>query len=157
MIIQYSISEKSVAETREMLLADQQGHRIYWDLICFVEITLKNDAYSKHKVSFSRVPFFLFMEDLKWFWDENKSSEYAKADISCIDQFYSFRIEKEKSQLLFSRFAGWEKWEPVKIQHEGVEKEVQRVCRHFLKDYSKRLPLLLDYSQINLIKKHFDI
>ncbi len=157
MIIECSINEESIVDTIGMLRAEKQGHRIFWDGICFAKVTLKNDVHSRRNVNFENAPFFNLMENLKGFVDENRNEEYAKSTLTCIDQFYSFKIEKEGSLLLFSNFVGWEKWEPVKIRHEGIEKEIQRSCRQFLKDYSARLPMLLNYSQIDLIKKHFGV
>ena len=157
MLIEYSINEESINKTIGMLRAEKQGHRIFWDGICFARVTLKNDAHSKRNVDFENAPFFNLMESIKGFIDENRNEEYAKSTLTCIDQFYSFKIEKEGPLLLFSNFAGWEKWDPIKIRSEGIEREIQRACRQFLKDYSARLPMLLDYSQIDLIKSHFGI
>ena len=140
-----------------MLRAEKQGHAIFWDMICFAQVTIKNDVHSTRNVNLESAPFFNLMENLKYFLEANKKEAYRKATLSCIDQFYSFKIEKEESVILFSNFDNWKKWEPVEIRHEGMEKIIQSVTRQFLKDYMMRLPMLQNYSKINLIKEHFGL
>ena len=115
MIIEYSISDEGIIETREMLRAEKQGHNIYFDLICFAKVEIKSDVHSKYFSHFDSVPFFRFMEDLSLFLKDNRGNIYAKSTLCCIGQFYFFKIEKEYQTLLFSDFVGWEKWKPAKV------------------------------------------
>lgn len=145
MIIEYFISDESVIETREMLNAEKRSHEIHSDLICFAKVVVKNDVYSKYYATFEFLPFFRFIEDLNLFLDEHQNSDYAKARLSCIDQFYDFKIEKEGNVIL-SGFDDWEKWKPARVRREDYETEIKRVCRQFLKDYTARLEAVLEYS-----------
>jgi hypothetical protein len=152
MKITYTLIPEMIEQDKQMLKFQDQGHSIRASQMFYADVVIWSDRKLEEKLTLGTMAFIDFLEVIGGFIKSSRGQQYAKTRACDENQTYRLKLEKAGNKLTISR--SWKEFINCNFPDDAV---VNEVAKNFMKDYTRKLPGIVEFRGIVFIKKFFDL